>query len=250
MRDLPCNASRLLTVMSVAAVLSGCASSQDPDVAVTPTMDTAPVADTVVIDRTAEIRELEQRVSLLQLQLLERDAQVSDLQRSLNEARQEVVRVMARMQTIASRAEAASAIAEAEIAVNAQESTRPGADYLAQARSLLDQASGQFNSGNYGGALYLSGQARRLVQSGEAALMGSGGSDLLPSETPFQMPVPVQTVRRSNMREGPGLEYGVISTLEPETPLTGLSYTSEWMRVRDGAGRTGWIFYSLLGARR
>ena len=189
-------------------------------------------------------------MSVLQLQLLERDAQVADLQRVLNEARQEVVRVMARMQTIATRAEAASAIAEAEIAVNAQESARPGAAYLAQARALLDQASGQFSSENFGGALYLSGQARRVVQSGEAALAGAGSSQLLPNETLFQMPVPVQTLRRSNMREGPGLQYAVIETLEPETPLTGLSYTSEWMRVQDGTGRIGWIFYSLLGARR
>jgi hypothetical protein len=250
MQHLRRDTLRLLSALSIAAVWVGCAGSQDPDVAASPVTDSVQVVDTVVVDRTAEIRELEQRVSLLQLQLLERDAQVSELQRSLNEARQEVVRVMARMQTIATRAEAASAIAEAEIAVNAQQSTRPGSEYLAQARSLLDQASSQFNVDNFGGALYLSGQARRLVQSGEATLVGSEGSELLPNETLFQMPVPVKTLRRSNMREGPGLEFAVIGTLESEIPLTGLSYTSEWMRVRDETGRTGWIFYSLLGARQ
>jgi hypothetical protein len=242
MRHLRCDTRCLLSAISAATIWMGCAGSQDPD--------TVPATDTVVVDRTVQIRELQQRVSLLQLQLLERDAQVSALQRSLDEARQEVVRVMARMQTIATRAEAASAIAEAELAVNAQQSTRPGSEYLAEAQSLLGQASSQFNSGNFGGALYLSGQARRLVQSGEAAIVAAEAYGLVQNETPFQTPVPVRTLRRSNLRDGPGLEFAVVGTLEPETPLTGISYTSEWMRVRDDTGRTGWIFYSLLGARR
>lgn len=237
-------------LLAATSLWLGCGGSQEPELAVAPVADTIQVPDTVLVDRSAELRDLQQRVALLQLQLLERDAQVSELQRSRNEARQEVVRVMARLQTIASRAEAASAIAEAEIAVNAQQSTRPGAEYLTEARALLAQAGGQFSGGNYGGALYLSGQARRLVQSGEANDLAAGDSELAPDETPFQMPVPVRTLRRSNMREGPGLEFAVIGTLEPESALTGISYTSEWMHVRDESGRSGWIFYSLLGTRR
>ena len=247
MRHLRCDAVGLL---AATLALAGCAGSQDPEFAAFPAPDPTQTSDTVVVDRTAEVRELQQRVSVLQLQLLERDTQVSELQRSLNEARQEVVRVMARMQTIATRAEAASAMAEAEITMNAQESTRPASAYLAEARSLLAQASSQFNSGNYGGALYLSGQARRAVRTGEAAVPTSAASALGANETPFQMPVPVRTLRRSNLREGPSLESTVVGTLEPDTPLTGIAYTSEWMHVRDDTGRTGWVFYSLLGARR
>src|SRR5207249_2115448 len=69
----------------------------------------APVHDSV----------LERRVARLELLVAERDAQVEDLQARLDEARQEVVRALAKLQTVASRAEAASAIAEAEIAVQA-----------------------------------------------------------------------------------------------------------------------------------
>ena len=247
MRDLSRNTVWLLTAMSL---WLGCGGAQEPDLAIAPVAGTVQASDSALVDRSAELRDLKQRVALLQLQLLERDAQVSELQRSLNEARQEVVRVMARLQTIASRAEAASAIAEAEIAVNAQQATRPGAEYLTEARALLEQAGSQFSSGNYGGALYLSGQARRLVRSGEATILAAVDFALAPDETPFQMPVPVQTLRRSNMRDGPGLTFAVIGTLEPESPLTGISYTSEWMRVRDETGRSGWVFYSLLGTRR
>ncbi len=92
--------------------------------AVTPPATPAPAPEIVVIVDTVEVRaaadpELEQRVATLQLQLFERAAQVEDLQRQLEAARQEIVRAMARLQTLASRAEAASAMAEAEIGVQA-----------------------------------------------------------------------------------------------------------------------------------
>ena len=58
----------------------------------------APMPDTVVVVDTVEVpdRELAQRVATLQLQVLERTAQVADLQRQLDAARQEIVRAMAR----------------------------------------------------------------------------------------------------------------------------------------------------------
>src|SRR5207237_489681 len=67
--------------------------------------------------RTTRDSALEQRAARLELRLLERDAQLEEIQARLDEARQEVVRAMAKLQTVASRAEAASAIAEGEIAV-------------------------------------------------------------------------------------------------------------------------------------
>ena len=95
--------------------LAACAGRTSP---ATPAPERVAVVDTVVV-RAAVDSELEQRVATLQLQLLERTAQVEDVQRQLEAARQEVVRQMARLQTLASRANAASAMAEAEIGVEA-----------------------------------------------------------------------------------------------------------------------------------
>ncbi len=61
--------------------------------------------------------ELEQKLARTELQLLEKEAQLSELQARLDDARQEVVRAMAKQQSLASRAEAASGMAEAEIAL-------------------------------------------------------------------------------------------------------------------------------------
>src|SRR5437762_13510261 len=62
---------------------------------------------------------LEQRAARLELKLLEQEAQVAELQNRLDDARREVVRAMAKLQSLATRAEAASGMAEAEIALQA-----------------------------------------------------------------------------------------------------------------------------------
>ena len=95
------------------------------EVAVTPVDSTPPVrpapapTPASLPPDTVRIRdvELEQRAERLELALLERDAQIEELQTRLDETRQEVVRAMAKLQTLATRAEAASGLAEAEVAV-------------------------------------------------------------------------------------------------------------------------------------
>ncbi|HYQ82787.1 MAG TPA: hypothetical protein VEP28_02000, partial [Rubrobacter sp.] len=85
---------------------SGCASKTEPKPAPTP----PPRPERTGPSRT----DLEKRIARLELSLLDKEAQVDELQTRLEETRQEVVRAMAKLQTLASRAEAASAIAEAE----------------------------------------------------------------------------------------------------------------------------------------
>jgi len=77
--------------------------------------------DTTRVRAPAPVRDtaLEQRAARLELRVLEQEAQVSDLQTRLDEARREVVRGMAKLQSLATRAEAASGMAEAEIALQA-----------------------------------------------------------------------------------------------------------------------------------
>src|SRR3954471_5432649 len=62
---------------------------------------------------------LEAHAARLELRVLEKEAQVEELQGRLDDARREVVRAMAKLQSLATRAEAASGMAEAEIALQA-----------------------------------------------------------------------------------------------------------------------------------
>ena len=214
---------------------------------------TPPAPGLVVVVDTVEVRArpdpaLEQRAATLQLQLFERSAQVEELHRQVEAARQEVVRVMARLQTLASRAEAASAMAEAEIGVQAVTETAGDEELpaAAEARRLLVLSSAEFADENYGGALYLASQARSLACAGEVRLIGVDLGDRQPGEVLFALPVPLATARRSNVRTGPGLGFRVMFTVEPGTAVVGHSHTEQWVRITDDRGREGWIFHNLV----
>ncbi|PYO94554.1 MAG: hypothetical protein DMD60_14430 [Gemmatimonadetes bacterium] len=168
-------------------------------------------------------------------------------------ARQEVVRALAKLQTVASRAEAASAMAEAEIAVQSLRAAfgaQPAATSdVTQAGTLLQQASAEFAKQNYGGALYLANQAKSLAGLGRSRLGGPGRPPLRPGEVSFAVPVRLQATARGKVREGPGGAYKVLFTVDPGTGLVGYSYVEQWVRVADESGRAGWMFLSLVGRR-
>ena len=196
---------------------------------------------------------LEQRVGRLELRVAERDAQIEDLQARLDEARQEVVRTMAKLQTIASRAEAASAMAEAEIAMQSLRAA-PGAEAgggvdLAQASALLQQASDVFAKQNYGGALYLANQAKSVAGIGRNRPGTADRPAPRPGEVAFAVPVKLQATARGNVRDGPGSAFKVLFTVEAGAGLVGYSHVDQWVRVADENGRGGWMFLSLVGPR-
>jgi Skp family chaperone for outer membrane proteins len=205
-----------------------------------------------------EKQTLSDEVDGLKLKMVEKQAQVKQLeerqatlQATLDEAIQEVVRTKSKLRSIESRAEAASNIAEAEVALKAAESRATGgandAD-LVKARQLLKMSGEEFKKQNYGGALYLAGQAKSHLNVGEAR----GGREKpapVTGESSFAVPLPLQLTETSNVREGPGREFRVIATLPKGTKVLGYSQKDQWVRVRDESGTVGWVFRPLLGAR-
>ena len=148
--------------------------------------------------------EAEQRAIRLELRLLEREAQLADLQEQLDDARQEVVRAMAKLQTLASRAEAASGMAEAEIALDSLKVVgQQATPYIAQVSHLLQMSTTEFNNQNYGGALYLANQAKGVAAAGRRLSLSDVGTPRQ-GEVAFALPLRLQTVGRGNIRSGPG----------------------------------------------
>jgi uncharacterized coiled-coil protein SlyX len=206
-------------------------------------------ADTVLVRDPAA----EERLARLELRVLERDAQIEELQAQLAAAREEVVRTMAKLQSTATRAEAASALAEAEVAVQGLRSAG-GASAAAdptQARVLLAMSSTEFNNQNYAGALYLANQAKAQVSLARTRLAAAdlAGGPVLPGETVFAVPVKLQSTARANVREGPRRDAPVLYTVERGAALTGHSYLDGWVRVAADGGRSGWVHQSLVSRR-
>jgi hypothetical protein len=196
--------------------------------------------------------EQDRRIARLELALLEKNAQVEELQARLDEAREEVVRAMAKLQTLASRAEAASGMAEAEVALQplkARRTTQQNAPEAAQASRLLREASAEFNQENYGGALYLANQAKALAAAGTGRLYARERSADRPGEKPFAVPIPLRTVGSGNVREAPGTTAPIAFAVQGGDSLTGYSYVEDWIRISDEMGRGGWIFRKLIARR-
>lgn len=217
-----------------------------------PVRDTVPARRPPVQPVAVRDTQLEQRVSRLELRLLEKEGQVEELQARLDDARREVVRAMAKLQSLATRAEAASGMAEAEIALQSLRGTggQQAVPELGQAAQLLQLATAEFDKQNYGGALYLANQAKNAAAAGQGRVASAERGSLRRGEVPFALPLRLQTTGRANVREGPGSGFGVLYTLEAAAPLTGYSYFDQWVRITDEGGRAGWVYQTLVGRRQ
>lgn len=197
---------------------------------------------------------LEQRVASLELKVLEQEAQVEELQGRLDDARREVVRAMAKLQSLATRAEAASGMAEAEIALQALRSANgsgsSSSPELEQSSQLLQLATAEFDKQNYAGALYLATEAKNAAAAGRGRVGSDDRATTRKGEVPFVLPLRLQTTGRANVREGPGASFRVLFTLEAGVPLVGYSYVDQWVRVKDDSDRAGWIHQTLISRRR
>lgn len=207
----------------------------------------------------------EDNIARLQLRLLERDAQIKQLEERLNsqqemldEAIQEVVRAKAKLRSLESKAEAASGIAEAEIAVKALKAQLAGQTQnseLIKAQELLKMSAQEFKKENYGGAAYLTSQAKGHIRAGQIRLEGREKVAPIKRLPPFKgevffaLPLPLKILRTSNLRKQPDRESKVITTLKKGTPLIGYSHKDKWVRVMSEDGTYGWVFQTLVGGR-
>ncbi|HEY3221989.1 MAG TPA: SH3 domain-containing protein [Gemmatimonadales bacterium] len=213
--------------------------------------DTARVTRQPVVVRDTA---LEQRAARLELKVLEQEAQVAELESRLDDARREVVRAMAKLQSLATRAEAASGMAEAEIALQALRaangnSSPPSPEY-AQGTQLLQLATAEFDQQNYAGALYLATEAKNAATAGQGRVGGDDRQTTRKGEVPFALPLRLQTTGRANVREGPGSSFKVLFTLESGAPLVAYSYMDQWVRIKDDSQRPGWIHQTLIDRRQ
>ena len=230
------------------AALAACGPRQPPRAApapapaVTPPAPARVVRETVTVNVPVRDTILEHELVRLRLALLERSAQLAEAARRLDEATTDLVRAMARLRSLATRAEAASAIAEAEVTV---QQLRAGAGQqlppeARQAEAALRAGSAAFNAENYGGAVYLATQAKRVATAGRGRLAG-GGTTVRAGERAFAMPVLLTTTARTTLRAAPAPAADLVATVPAGTPLTAYAYAQDWIRVTMADGHGAWV---------
>ncbi|CAB5104616.1 hypothetical protein D3OALGA1CA_4774 [Olavius algarvensis associated proteobacterium Delta 3] len=201
-------------------------------------------------------KALEKQMAELKLRVVEKDTHVEQLQQrqdflqnQFDDAIQEVVRAKARLRSLESKAEAASNMAETEIALKTIRTHYPGAETdpeISQAEHLLTMSTEEFEKENFGGALYLAIQAASIINSAKGRLIVRETGELRPGEVPFAVPLSLSVNKVSNIRQGPGFQYPVVGTLLPDTLVTGFARKGEWVRVTDEYGLSGWIYQTLV----
>ena len=237
---------RLAALPAIVAALLMAACSSAPPAATAP----APSTEIALVEpqpapppRSApDPTAAERRIASLELQLLEKDAQVANLEEQLDETRREVVRSMERLKSVGSRAEAASGIAEAELALQ----SLPGNQGTAQIRKLTEDASTAFESENWGGALWLANQAKSAALAARGQLAEVDQGSTRPDERSLALPLELETTTGANVRSGPGTGFGVVYTLTPRSRVVAYSSSEQWLRIVDDSGRRGWISQSLI----
>jgi hypothetical protein len=204
-----------------------------------------------LVRETAENRALEERLARVQLLQLEQEFRAKQLNQKLDEATLEVVRTKAKLRSLESKAEAASTLAEGEIALKALKSGGGGLkdQELLQADTLLKASNLELKKENYGGALYLATRAKSLIKEDQERLRGREKSSMLEGEVPFAMPLPLRMVTPGNVRGAPDPGSAVLFPLQEGSALVGYSYRGLWVRIKAEDGRGGWIHYSLVGGR-
>ena len=207
-----------------------------------------------------QVQQLEKIAARLNLRLLDFESRTNELeyrteslQQRLEAAIVEVVRAKAKLRSIESKAEAVSTLAEAEIAVKDLKGRLSSLDKLAleeveTAEQLLKMSSEAFRDENFGGALYLANQSKARVRAIQSQFSKIPQETTVSGETPFSHPLPLKVLKKSNVREAPGIDEKVVALLEPGSLVTGYGYKDSWVQIETQVGVVGWIFQTLVTA--
>ena len=231
---------RTLSIVTILS-LSACAAAPPPPAPQAPLPSPPPA-----VEPRIQNPEPERRAAQLELQLMERDALIDSLNARLDNALQEVVGAMGKLQSLATRAEAASAMAEADVALQSIAGSGRDSPESRQASRLMQQSTAEFKRKNFGGALYLANQAKTAARTHS---LGGALGNMRPGEIPFAVPVKLRVSGRANVRNGPGTNFAVSFTTQSSSALSGLSHFEDWIRVTNEAGNEGWISRSLVVRR-
>ena len=241
-----------MLVAAAAGVLSGCALVTPGSVSDSRAAAERRASDEAARKNAVANKELEEKLARMHLQALEKDAEIRALNQKLEAAILEVVRAMAKLRGLSGRAEAASNLAETEIALKtipADLALRPKDSDLLQAQQLLRMATEEFKKQNYDGTVYLTTQVKMLIKPRTDRVAKGTETARVEGERPLSPMLALRASNKSNVREGPGPTFKVLFVVERGTPLSAVSYNGVWVRVKIDDGRGGWVHYSLIDQR-
>ena len=242
-------------VWLLSSVLSGCVTAPP---AVPPLLPSPLPVEATVRERTCPSCEEQNReIARLRQDLANRDAELRDLRSNqrdqvkvLQESTREVTRAKVKLRRLATQADAASDIAEVEVAMESLRSSLGAAStvpLMVLAQGILDSTAAPFAQGDYGVAMDRAAQAEQLIALVADNQVRPGSPPRVPREVPLQVAVPLKVTVDSKLRRQPLGKARVVAVLKKDSPLVARAYKAGWMRVDTEDGRSGWVDQMRLG---
>ncbi len=242
-----------LTLIACGLIAAGCATHQAPHNCA-PSPVVTPVSPLV-----CDTSESEGEIAHLQRLLTDKEAEIKQLRASqknqdklLKEAASQTTHAEVKLRRFATETDAASLLAEVEVALIKLRSlaTAPRQDaQLTQAQQLLDRATSSFWKADYDNSVDLSIRARQSLDILAVHIKAPAANKRAPTAIPFKIMVALNTKVDTNLRRQPQPNAAIITVLPQGTPITARAYQGNWLQVETEDGATGWIFNNLIEER-
>lgn len=197
-----------------------------------------------------EIIALKQKLAEKDELIRNLNAREQDQAQVLQETASEISRTKNKLHRLATQPEAASKIAEVEIAINAARQvvlSESDAAFQLLGQRLLEAAMVTYRQKDYSSAMNHAAQsgelidaitnpARKMLESQDATLV-------------FRISIPLLATRTTSLRADPNDHSRVISILKKDTPLIATAYNGNWLRVQIRDNLSGWIHGQSVDVR-
>jgi hypothetical protein len=203
-------------------------------------------------EQTHEIARLRQDLANREAELRDLRANQRDQVKVLQESTREVTRAKARLHRLATQADAASYIAEVEVALESLRSslgTTSKVPLMVLAKGILESTNAPFAQGEYGAAMDRAAQAEQLIVLVADNRLPSGSPARVPRAVPLQVAIPLKVTINSKLHRQPLGKAPVVGVLQKDSRLVAHAYKGGWMHVATEDGRSGWVDQTRLGAR-
>jgi len=196
-----------------------------------------------------EIARLRHDLANKDIEIRELRAQHRDQVKALQESAKRAARANVKLHRFATRADAASYIAEVEVALQTLRGTPDAGSrmsLIAVAEGMLQSATAAFARADYGAAMDRAAQAQQLITMLADHRLRPTSKARMTAEVPFEVPIPLRVKIDSNLRRQPRGNAKVQGVLKASTPLLAYAYTGNWLWVEVDDGRSGWLYQALF----
>lgn len=236
-------APRWTAVLLLGLNTMGCALRNPPPV-------TAAAPESCLAQQS-EIERLQQLLAEKEALIRSQQAHQQDQARELQATTSQATRAQIKLRRMATQPDAASTLAEVEVAMETLKSSKTTAAQQAlqsQAQRLLDAASAAYAKDDFATAVDRATQSREIIDMVKGQPAGNASSARRVAVT-FQAPIPLRTRIDCNLRHLPRGNAAIRKVLKKNSTLMALAYQGNWLRIQTEDGDTGWVLNTLVEAR-